>query len=380
MKSLYGILSLSILIFFFSGCKKGTDNGTADSQTQKLISGDFYFNEGKNTLCQTSDNGFALAALIGKFSIYIARTNSTFNVLWDKTYGSCINDVGGIVESSDKGFVIVSNNYDTTSYPYKLYVDLIKLNSSGDLLWEKKYRFRYMYERGFALRETPDKGFIIATVHDKLDNQGFNFIELFKINSAGDSLWSRDYSDHYSTTGHDIQITSDQGFIAVGDMIILKTDSLGNKQWDKELTSTRLTNVRVLPDGSFVAVGNKSVHNDTTGNSLDYVLMKFDASGNQLWEKLYDVDNNEWACNLCLTPEGGFIFTGKTEIHPGNITETVIIKTDENGNKLAMKIVKLGNMAEPRGLIWQNGSYVYYGGTSLSTGTAYYLMFLKFNL
>jgi len=50
--------------------------------------------------------------------------------------------------------------------------------------------------------------------------------------------------------------------------------------------SEGLTNVRVLPDGSFVAVGNKSVFNGNTGNSLDLVLMKFDPSGNQLWEKL----------------------------------------------------------------------------------------------
>lgn len=74
--------------------------------------------------------------------------------------------------------------------------------------------------------ETQDKGFIITTVHDKINNQGMTFIELFKINSNGDSIWSRDYNDHGSTSGHDIQITSDNGFIAVGDKIIIKTDSL----------------------------------------------------------------------------------------------------------------------------------------------------------
>ncbi len=231
-----------------------------------------------------------------------------------------------------------------------------------------------MYSRGFALRETPDKGFIIVTIHNDL-------IDLFKVNSVGDSIWSHNYSGYSLSigAGTDIQVTSDNGFIAAGDEVILKTDSLGNKQWGHAL-SEGLTNVRVLPDGSFVAVGNKYVHNDTTGNSLDYVLMKFDASGNQLWEKLYNVDNYEWACNLCLTHEGGFIFTGKTQIHPGDIEETVIIKTDENGNKLAMKIINMGRMAEPRGLVWANGNYVYYGGTTLATGTAYYLMFLRFNL
>jgi len=93
-----------------------------------------------------------------------------------------------------------------------------------------------------------------------------------------------------------------------------------------------------------------------------------------------DINNYEWSANLCLTPEGGFIFTGMTEIHPGDIYETAIIKTDDNGNKLAMKIINMGEMAEPRGLLWDNGSYVYYGGTTLSTGIAYYLLFMRFNL
>jgi hypothetical protein len=376
MKSLYSIFIFFMLIFFLSGCKKSTDNGSSDSQTRKLISGDFYFNIGQNTLCQTSDNGFTVAALIGGYKIYIAKTNSAFDILWTKTYGSNISSVGGIVESSDKGFVIVSNYIDTTSYPYKLYVDLIKLNQSGDLLWEKKYRFNYLYESGFALRETPDKGFIIITIHN-------DHLDLFKINSTGDSIWSRNYTDYSIISGlgsMDIQITSDKGFIAVEDGIILKTDSLGNKQWDLETSANDLTNIRVLPDGSFVALGNESIGIPTSSNSLDYVLMKFDASGNKLWEKLYDVDNYEWPANLCLTPEGGFIFTGKTKVHTENIDETVIIKTDENGNKLAMKTINLGDDAQPRGLILQNGSYVYYGGTTLSTGTAYYLMFLRFNM
>lgn len=374
MKSLYGILSLSILIFLFSGCKKSAENGSSDSEIKKVIPGNFSYYHGYNTLCPTSDNGFAVTALIDSHKIYVARLNSAFDVLWSRTCGSCVYDVGGIVESSDKGFVVVGNLHDTTSYPYKLYVELIKYNQAGDLIWDKKYLFRYMYESGFGIRETPDKGFIIATVHDKWDNQGLHFIELFKVNADGDSLWSRDFADHYMTSGHDIQMTSDNGFIVVGESIIMRTDSIGNKLWDDYLPMYSLTNVRVLPDGSFVALGTKEMG---TANNWDYILRKYDSNGNLIWEKNYDVDKHEWSCNLCLTPEGGFMFTGFTSI--GNMYEDVIIKTDGAGNKLGMKIINPYMFDNPRGIVWQNGSYVFFGAT-VSGGSTYSLMLLRFNL
>jgi hypothetical protein len=379
MKNLPGILTLSILILLSFGCKKSPDNETPDTQNLKLITGNFNFNGGYNTLCNTKDNGFAVAAPVDNRRIYVAVTNSAFDVLWSKTLGSCIYDVGGIVESSDQGFVIVCNYHDTTTYPDKLYVDLIKLNNVGDLVWEKKYRFRYMYENGFAVKETPDQGFIIATTHDKWNNQGLNFIELFKINAGGDSVWSVDYPDYYSA-GHDVQVTSDHGFIAVGERIILKTDSSGNMQWEKELPYILLTNVRVLPDGSYMVLGTKDVHTPTSSNESDYLLMKFDANGTKLWEKLYDVGNYEYAGNLCLTAEGGFMFTGLSTIGSYYQSVSVIIKTDVNGNQLSMKTINPGSITEPRGLTWFNGSYIYYGGTTISNGTAYYLMLLRFNL
>jgi hypothetical protein len=358
-----------MLIIFTSGCKKNTDNSSG-AQSQKYISGDIWFNAGYNTLCQTSDNGFAIASLVGIHRIYVAKTNASFDILWSKTYGANIYDVGGIIQSGDGGFVVIANLIDTI-WPEKKYVDLIKLNSSGDLLWEKKYQFRYQYKDGFALRETPDKGFIITTAHDDL-------IELFRINANGDSLWSHKYPG-YSSTGHDIQVTSDNGFIAVGEQIVLKTDSLGNMLWEYFDQEGVFTNVRILPDGSYIVLGSKFFYpTDTSGTSRHYMLMKLDASGTKLWEKLYKVGNNESSANLCLTPEGGFIFTGMTDVAAGN-DEIVAIKTDGDGNQLSLKIINEGSYPEAWGLVWQNGSYVYYGGTT-SGGAGYFLRLMRFNM
>lgn len=375
MKNICTIITLSLLIFLLFGCKKNSSTSSSDSQATKLISGDFWFNEGLNTLCMTSDNGFIVASLYQSNRIYVAKTNSSFNDLWTKMVGKLVTSVGGIVQSGDNGFVIVCNSYDTSSFPEKNYVDLIKLDQSGNQLWEKKYRFNYLYEHGFALKETTDKGFIIITVNN-------GYLALFKISSAGDSIWSHTYTDYSIIAGNgmDIQLTPGNGYIAVEDRIILKTDSVGNLQWEIVTDANDLTNIRVLPDGSYVALGNEVIWPPDSDHVAEYVLMKYDASGNKLWEKFYHSINNESPANLCLTPEGGFIFSGTTEINPGDSYVIDIIKTDGTGNELASKTINIGRVAEPRGLVWQNGSYVYYGGTTIGAGTNYYLMFMRFNL
>ena len=81
---------------------------------------------------------------------------------------------------------------------------------------------------------------------------------------------------------------------------------------------------------------------------------------------------------LCLTPEGGFIFTGMTDVAAGN-DEIVAIKTDGDGNQLSLKIINEGSYPEAWGLVWQNGSYVYYGGTT-SGGAGYFLRLMRFNM
>ncbi len=378
MKHFSTILLLAILIGSLSGCKK--DPEVENSSSETLIGGEFNFNHGYNTLCQTSDGGFVIAAPVGDRMIYVAKLNLNFDVIWQKSFGSLIFDVGGIIESSDQNYVLVCNYYDTTTHPTGRFIDLIKISGSGDLLWDKKYRFRYLYEKGFAIRETEDQGFIITAAHDEWEAQGVHFIELLKVNSAGDSLWSRDFPEYRNTNGHDIQITPDNGFITVGDFVILKTDSEGIEQWGQKLPKTRLTNVRVLPDGSYIACGDKVVGTTSSSNTLDFILMKFDANGNVLWEKLYDVNNHDWGGNLCLAPDGGFVFSGTTEFETSLALQPVIFKTDFNGNTVWMNGITVGNICEPRGLVYADDHYIYYGATTIVFGLQYYLMLLNFTI
>jgi hypothetical protein len=372
MKIAYLPVALLFLACMMTSCSKNKDNGSSVNPDKKLISGNFSFNDGHGTLCETWDNGYVIASRLGRKGMYMAKYSGTFDPGWNYTCTSGIQYVGGIAESEDHGYVVVNNFSDTTANPDIPFVELIKINSSGTLVWDKKYRFNYLYASGFAIRKTPDNGFIVATVHNEQ-------VVLFKVNSNGDSLWTKACAHVFVWTGLDVEVAPDDGFAVVGGTYIARTDSLGNVMWTNQVQGD-FTGVKFLTDGSCIALGSKDVSTYTDTNQTDYVLEKYDAGGAHLWEKTYNAGHYDRSGNLCLAPDGGFVFTGTSEykFQQADMMNILAIRTDADGNQLALKYLDNTRASIPYGLIRQNGNYIYFGSTLVSGSMDMYLELLRF--
>ncbi|MCX6250834.1 MAG: hypothetical protein NTX61_08785 [Bacteroidetes bacterium] len=75
------------------------DTGSSGNPEERIISGNFSFNNGHGTLCETWDNGFVIATGYGRNGMYIAKTSRSFDLTWSFNYVSNIGYVGGIAES-----------------------------------------------------------------------------------------------------------------------------------------------------------------------------------------------------------------------------------------------------------------------------------------
>lgn len=133
------------------------------------------------------------------------------------------------------------------------------------------------------------------------------------------------------------------------DIWVIKLGANGNKIWDKAYGTTevnRFEGVIATPDGGFVllSTGGTSINNTRTAPSkggADFWVIKCDANGNKLWDKVYGGALNEVINKGILTSDGGFLLTGtsrsgisgdKSEAAIG-IPDTWIIKIDANGVK-----------------------------------------------
>ncbi|MBK7854380.1 MAG: T9SS type A sorting domain-containing protein [Bacteroidetes bacterium] len=191
---------------------------------------------GANDVKQTTDGGYVVTG--SDYSdVFLTKTDSTGNFLWNKTYGGTYVDRGASVQqTTDGGYIISGNIYDGgTGYHYS---HLIKTDANGDTLWVKTYGGT-VDDRGNCVQQTADGGYIvtgISCIYNVFINPGD--VSLFKTDSIGNILWAKAFSGTSVDVGYSFSPTADGGYIITGSnndpgagnnyVYLIKTDSSGN--------------------------------------------------------------------------------------------------------------------------------------------------------
>lgn len=120
-------------------------------------------------------------------------------------------------------------------------------------------------------------------------------------------------------------------------------------------------------DGGLVIAGFKS---PTAFGYKDVLLMKTNASGNELWSRTYSLGLNDIARSIRKTVDGGFIVAGMTEVNPQTF-DPFLIKTDSAGILQWQRQYDYGFGDDDRAHgVWQtsDGGYIIAGQTWLMHG------------
>ena len=121
---------------------------------------------------QTSDGGFIMGGFsssfgAGGFDVWLVKTDSTGNMVWNKTYGGTNNDMcWGMESTDDGGYVVVATmNYDGFSGD-KDDINLVNIDGNGNIVWVQEYATADR-EIGTSVDKTSDGGFIVAGCNDR---------------------------------------------------------------------------------------------------------------------------------------------------------------------------------------------------------------------
>jgi len=167
---------------------------------------------------QTSDGGYVVLGYTQSYGaggqdIWLVKTNSTGDTLWTHTYGELSTQSGSSVEqTTDGGYIINGRTNYATHGNYDYYV--VKTNSTGDTLWTRKFGGINM-ELGYNAQQTADGGYMFAG-HTESYGAGSSDFYIIRANSTGDTLWTRTFGGSGLDLCNDGQITSDNGYICVG--------------------------------------------------------------------------------------------------------------------------------------------------------------------
>ncbi len=322
---------------------------------------------------------------------------------WDRGYGSYGRErIQGMARLSDGSFLLIgisnsnlgadktSLNWDNGNDTADVYYDwwLLKLDSLGNKIWDKDFGSPGTnVDVPFAILEESDSviyigGGIGGGGDMTQQSRGGTDAWLVKINGDGELLWDYRYGT-YDSDGITTAIrTSDKGFLlgiqtAAGidgdksqnnwdpgggtlDYWVVKTDSNGNKEWDKRYGGTSqdfLNQVVQTLDGGYL-LGGTSLSDSTGDKSMklynpdhsDWWVVRINASGNKIWDRRYGGTDEDDLDHVIPLKDGSFIlqgFSASDTLIGDKTAETYgfwMIKIDSNGNKIWDKTIGPGTL------------------------------------
>lgn len=320
---------------------------------------------------------FAAAAFLAPEDTVLAQTAPVQQ--WDKTFGGTGSDyLRYLNQTSDGGYLLGGSSGPAISGDKtqggKGLLDfwVIKTDGSGNKAWDKTYGGNGDDLLTF-LQQTPDGGFILGggsksgISGDKSQPANGDDYWIIKTDSAGNKVWDKTFGGSDDDGLSTMALTSDGGYILCGsskspvsgskteasrgglDFWLVKTDSLGNKMWDKTLGGSQTDQpwfIQQTSDGGYIVGGNSysGINGDKNQASFgydDYWIIKLDASGNKVWDKTFGGDGREMMRSLKQTADGGYILAGHSNSGvSGNKTTPTkgsfdfwAIKLDANGIK-----------------------------------------------
>ncbi len=235
--------------------------------------------------------------------VYIVKSNLQGDTLWSKTISLGPGDeyVLDMIKTSDGGIAMngqVCTQMGAGSVNCDYY--LLKIDSSGSVQINKRYSWNATsFEYGYALTETSDKGFLLFGTSDP-SGSDIRSMYLVKTDSFGNMQWQKEYRDiQLSRTGLDIIDLKNGDYFLIGitrkefpikhNGLIIKINQQGDIIWIKEYGGSAYDNFDrgiYLGSNEVVLAGNTQSYN--IREDTDGWLMKLDTSGAIIWERVFD--------------------------------------------------------------------------------------------
>lgn len=317
-------------------------------------------NEYGNDVKQTYDMGFIIIGSTTNNSsdpsdVYLIKTDSLGNLIWDYSYDISDYDVGySITQTSDSGYIVVGESRiieGPNSIPHLL---IMRIDKTGEIVWSKVYSTPY--EGGKSIIQTNDSCFIVCG-YTKPENDFWSNFLVFKINSEGDSIWSRNYGGSLKEYANSIKQLDNNDLIISGyradtnnlnevDSYFVKSNADGDTIWTRIFSGIGYdisTSVEITNDGNFAFTGYGEMNE--MGNK-DVYLLKMSSDGDTIWNRVFGGPTTEYGESLKQTSDDGYIICGVAfdydTLYPYG-RGIYIIKTDKYGNVINTSIIENKN-------------------------------------
>jgi len=301
-----------------------------------------YSNDFGSAVIETGSGDFLLLGSTysygsGDYDIYLIKIDSAGNEIWSRTYGGPGSDYGNdITATADGGYIITGSTTSYGSGGHDLY--LLKVSGSGSLVWSQTYGGTED-DIGSSVRMTVDSGFVVCGTTSSFGSNTDMY--LIRIDSIGDSLWSKTYGGSAGETGAGVRLGADSGFVLIGStgsygdgyssIFLVCTGDSGDTLWTASYGGSRADfgyGLEMTNDKGCILVGATAPDGE---NFYDAILVKVDSLGGLEWDQTYGDVFEDRAYSVKTTADGGYIMAGVCDAGGIRKNDIYMVKTDAIG-------------------------------------------------
>jgi hypothetical protein len=273
------------------------------------------------------------------------KAENTESRYWIRTYFGGMQDdlIYSIEQTIDGGFIAGGLTWSFGAGQTD--VNITKLTSEGMVEWQKTYGGPGLDGWWYvSVHQTPDNGYIVGT---DFTPEGLEYSDIWvlKLDSQGNIQWQKNYTegtDREDMARGGIQLTSDGGFVVAGytffyenqnDIVVLKLDSQGNIEWEKAYggpSSEYGDFIHETTDGGYIVIS--SLVSSVNGLAT-FGLLKLNQNGDVEWQKTYPGYERTLGFYGYVeqTSDGGYIVADFTDMEEFGQYDIWLLKLDSKG-------------------------------------------------
>jgi hypothetical protein len=298
--------------------------------------------------------------------------DSNLDTVWTKSFGECCEPFDTAYRFScitmiNGGNLILGG--DWMPYGSAIHAYIMKTDDLGQFLWDHSYSYGGKYIEIHSVSQTSDSGLILGCFAQTPGYPVSVDPIMIKTDSLGNQEWTKNLGGPFKDFIPMTSISEDGNIIvgtSYGDTMdtpdvplsrinIIKLNNEGNLIWNKKYGNSQpsnyLINIRTLDDGSIISVG--TVRKFNPAPDIVGWILKTTSNGDSLWYREYSIlpgqESSNFLYDVTPTSDNGLIACGYVDpsLPDTGSVDSWIIKLDSIGCEWAGCDTTVGIREEP---------------------------------
>jgi len=297
---------------------------------------------------------YAFILLSGLFNLVTALDNT----IWSRTYGGSLSEgTRSICLTPDNGFLLAGYAYSQEDK--KTDLSLVKTDSSGNLLWSKKYGINgWIYSASSCSMQNNTGYLITGRILNRIQTDNNFDLYIAGTDLDGNLMWSKTYGGTGNDYAETICPVSDGNYLICGatssqgigddDVWLVKINAVGDTIWTKTYGSTKSDMGYCAIEssaGNYLITGSSSEFDTpgvSSGRNRDIYAIKTDTNGNLIKSATYWVIgggqvDSDCGYSICELAGTNFCIAGSSSKSGAEPQDIVVLKIDNELNLIWKK-------------------------------------------